>query len=311
MLVTVIVLARFATPQSALSSALTIDFIFTIPLAYLWSVRRTRIPASSVGIVFLACLGIATLSVPEQHQGLLDMIKTFGAPAVELSLLTYVGIRGVRFVRKLRAQGTEAGDAFEILNAVFSDAVPGRLGAFLATELATLYYGLFHWRTVSADTSTLTHHRRSGTPALLWGLALILCVEAPVLHLLLARWSELVAWIVTGLGVYSLLQIIGFARALGKRPHSVSEQLLTLRYGVLAQAEIPLKTIKTVSLTRTGLAETESAGRLSPLGELENYNTILELDTPVVVVGPYGKTRQLQTIALWLDEPERLQNMLG
>lgn len=54
-----------------------------------------------------------------------------------------------------------------------------------------------------------TYHRKSLYPALFLVVLLLIIVETLALHLLIQRWSPGIAWLLTGLSLYSIFWIIG------------------------------------------------------------------------------------------------------
>jgi hypothetical protein len=58
--------------------------------------------------------------------------------------------------------------------------------------------------------------------AILAAPCLAILVETAAIHFLVRRWSRPVAWVLTALSLYSLLMIVGHARALVLRPHALA-----------------------------------------------------------------------------------------
>lgn len=70
-----------------------------------------------------------------------------------------------------------------------------------------------------------------------------------VLHILLTKWSSLAAWILTFLSIYSGIQIFGFLQSIIKRPISIENGKLFLRYGITNEAIIDLKDIGSLEIS--------------------------------------------------------------
>jgi hypothetical protein len=65
-------------------------------------------------------------------------------------------------------------------------------------------------------------------------------------HLLVHRWSRVLAWIISGLTVYGAIWLAGVARSLELRPVLVGGGYLVVRYGLLFRLRIPRKAIREI-----------------------------------------------------------------
>lgn len=140
--------------------------------------------------------------------------------------------------------------------------------------------------------------------AVLGAIIFLVIAETFIFHLLLQRWSETAAWILSGLSIYSGLQLLGLSRSMSKRPIYVQEDRLELRYGIFGETSVPLSDICKVELTTGELPTGTKIIRLSPLGGLESPNVILYLDSSHVLHRFYGIKRSFDAIALYVDEKE-------
>jgi hypothetical protein len=93
-----------------------------------------------------------------------------------------------------------------------------------------------------------SYHKDSGTITLLIAIIFIVAIETLVLHILLTKWSSLVAWILTFLSIYSGIQIFGFLKSMFKRPISIENNKLFLRYGIMNETTIDLKNIDNIEI---------------------------------------------------------------
>jgi hypothetical protein len=110
-----------------------------------------------------------------------------------------------------------------------------------------------------------------------------------------------VACILTILSVYTAIQVIGFARSLSKRPISINQNSLFLKYGILNETEIPFPTIEKFELSGKSIENETMVKTLSPLGSLEAHNVIIRLNEEQELIGLYGiknKTRLLPFILM-------------
>ncbi|MEQ9230899.1 MAG: hypothetical protein RIF46_09445, partial [Cyclobacteriaceae bacterium] len=143
---------------------------------------------------------------------------------------------------------------------------------------------------------------------------IIIVIETIALHFLLAQWTMTAAWILTGLSIYTAVQVLGFAKALERRPITITEKELLLRYGIMNESQISISDIESVVLSSTELEKDKLSKKLSPLGELESHNIIINLKRENTLIGLYGIKKKFKTIGLHIDEPsdfkEKIENVM-
>jgi len=298
--------------SDALELALTADLLITVPVVYFLLIRKTEIPKTTVGPVMLAGLLIGSFLLPANRQNYLDLFKTWALPVVEIGILAFVIWKVRQVLVRYRRERQTTPDFYQALQSVCRELMRNRLAAAaFATEVAVFYFGFLQWKVPRPAENEFTYHRESGTPALLGAFVFLIGIETVALHILLSLWSEVLAWVLTGLSIYTALQVFGFARSLARRPIAFHAGSLNLRYGILNEGEIPYDDIERVELSGKPLEEAPFAGLLSPLGELESHNVILHLKREVELAGLYGVRKRLRVIGLHLDEPRAFQHKLA
>ena len=90
----------------------------------------------------------------------------------------------------------------------------------------------------------------------------------------------------------------------------MDDDALTLRYSIMSETRVPYSAIDTILLSQTDLEKDKLARTLSPLGELESYNVILQLKNESPLLGLYGIQRKDTTLALPVDEENRFKAQL-
>ena len=90
----------------------------------------------------------------------------------------------------------------------------------------------------------------------------------------------------------------------------MDDDALTLRYSIMSETRVPYSAIDTILLSQTDLEKDKLARTLSPLGELESYNVILQLKNENTLIGLYGIQRKYTTLALHVDEVNRFKEKL-
>lgn len=281
-------------------TALAIDFLFTLPIVYFLLIRKTAVPRATVIPVFFGCFLIASSVVPGDLT-FMSLAAVVLIPAVELAGLGYVGFRIFRTRKAYLGEQADGSDLMERLrNAFTRELKPPALAQAAAFEVAALVYALVAWRRKSE--AGFTYHRQN-SPILILSLFLFLIVaETVALHLLIALWSEMLAWIATALSVYFALQIFAHMKALRLRPIVVMKSEVRLRCGILGDAVIPRVLIESAERI-TQVKDAEDGIDLLPVGGMSQPNVCLTLREPIAIFGVYGMKRRGRLIRLCVDDP--------
>ena len=217
-LLVVIIQSALFEQSSILPLAVSVDLVITVPFVYFLLIRPTTIPKTTVVLVMVLGLVLGTYFLPPEDQTYLALFKTWVFPVVELSVVSYVVYTLRKVAKEHRKRGAENADFFTNLKEASAKVLPRSVVIPFATEIAVFYYGFVHWKKITLKNNEFTYHRSSGTIAVLAIIVFIVGIEAVVFHVLLTRWSETLAWIMTLLSLYSALQLFGFLRSMIKRP---------------------------------------------------------------------------------------------
>ncbi len=306
--------SSFLVGNEALILGITADLLLTVPFVYFLLVRKTEIPNTTVIPVIIVGLLIGSYFLPKESQTYLTLFKTWALPVIEISILTFVVIKVRSAIRNYKSLKSPAPDFFGALKSTCYEILPKRLVLPFANEVAVFYYGFINWKTIVVNENEFTYHKKSGTPALFGAFILIIGIETFAFHFLLVRWSSIAAWVLTALSIYTAIQVFGFAKSLSKRPISINQNSLTLKYGILNEVEIFFSDIERIELSRKSLDKDRLTTTLSPLGKLESHNVIIYLNSENELVGLYGIKKKFKVIGLHIDEPhdfkEKTENAL-
>ncbi len=308
MVITLVLLvntALFSQHPSVLSVGITIDLVLSVPLVYFLLVRNRNIPNLTTIPVFVVGIVVASLVLPPSNQELLGMVKTWILPLVEIGVVLFIVSKGRAVVKRLKTEVGKNPDIFSTLREVAGEILPERLAYAMATEMGVFYYGFLSWKRIELGQNEFTYHRKSGTIALLSILLVMILVEMTAIHFLLRQWSYLAAWILTGLSVYTGVQVYGMARSLTRRPYVIQKHSLLLRYGIMGEAMVELSNIASFEFSGKPTDASENALSLSPLAALEKHNVILHLKDQGTVRGLYGSKRKYSTLAFFVDDKTR------
>ncbi|WP_394131861.1 hypothetical protein [Shewanella maritima] len=124
----------------------------------------------------------------------------------------------------------------------------GIIAKVMAVETRVWSYALFANRInmqAFAGQQHFTYHHKDGMQSHLLGFIVIIAFEVPLAHLLLHfLWSPMAANVVTALTIISLVFFIGEYRACSRRPISIDQQTLLIRFGVWNVMVVPISQIK-------------------------------------------------------------------
>ncbi len=300
----------FVAGDNPMALGITLDLLLTVPVVYLLLIRKSNIPKTTAVPVMLLGLLVGTYFLPVDSQIYLNLFKSWGLPLIELGVVTFVALKVYRTVRRYKANKGSSPDFFRTLTQTCREVLPAKIAIPFANEIALFYYGFLHWKKRPLQSHEFSCHKLSGTPLLLGVFIFIIGIETFAMHLLIAKWSDLAAWILSGLSIYTGFQIFGFARSLAKRPTTIQNNQLHLRYGIMGEVDIPLADIEQVECSRKLIPEDSAIVYLSPLGSFESHNVLLYLKKEHMLSGLYGAQKPFQVLALHLDDEKGFKGVV-
>jgi hypothetical protein len=296
-----------AEAPRALSAAITLDLLVTVPLLYWFLVvRRARVSALTLVPVFLASLAAARVVLPAGYEGWVGLASLAVLPLVEAAVLGVAAVRTRTVVRRMRATPHGA-DPFDAFADALGDVTGSRaLGHALASEIMLAWYALFSWRAqprIAPGDVAFTNDRRTGAPGLMFGLGMANVGEGIVVHALVAHHDETLAWVLTALSAYTLLWIAGLARALRLRPVTLGPDAVRVRVGMIWDVTVRYAAIAAVDAAPRAPIDRETPGYLHA-AFAGTPQTVLTLNAPVDAIGIYGiRKRGIERIGVYVDDP--------
>lgn len=309
-LLILLMVSPFFDGNDTLSLAITVDLLLIVPLVYLLVIRKSEIPKTTVVPVLILGLVIGYSFLPKENHNYLDIFKIYVLPLIEMFVITFVVLKIRKVVKTYKKLKMATPDFFDTLKKVCVEMFPKRMASVVVLEVSIFYYSFVNWNKRTLANNEFSYHKKSTTQSLLIALIMLIGIETVWLHIVLTKWNPIAAWILTALSVYSAFQIFGFAKALTKRPISIVNDSLILRYSIMNEAEIPLEDIESISLSKSGLKKNKLTRMISPLGDLESYNTIIHLKKENTLVGLYGGEKKFTTIGLHIDESASFKEAL-
>lgn len=286
------------------ATAITVDLLLTLPLLYLVFIRRTAISKLTVLPLVGAAAFVAWLILPANDRTLLELALRYGVPVLELAGLLYAAAILVKARRRFKAEADTGHDVMERLrNVLETELSPRFFASALAFEIGAVYFAFFRWRKRSSDLS-FSYHKRPGVVAIISVFIFVLIAETTVVHILLTEWNPVVAWVLTALSAYFVLQLFAHAKAVVLRPIEIFNDHIMLRCGLLGDATINVAGI--VNIETTTAVDKGSTGVmvLSPIGKLAQPNVKITLSESTVMNRFYGLRKPFSAICIGVDEPE-------
>lgn len=288
-----------------LSFALTVDFLIIIPMLYFLAIRKREIPRITVFSVFVLGLLIASFLIPEQDQRALDSFKTYFLPLIELVLVVFILRKTIKTIKEFKRNKRNS-DFHTTLLITTHELFPKGVSYLLATEISTVYYALFVWRSKQLSKNEFTYHKKNALLSIIAGLTLVIIGETIALHSWLVGWNHIFGWIITFLSAYTAVQFFALLKSILQRPIAIDtqDQNLHFKYGFFSDAIFPFDWIDSVELNTSDLPEDKSIQPLSPLGSIGEHNVIIHFKDTITVKGFYGLKKRAKSFAIFVDEKE-------
>jgi len=300
----------FRLNLASLAIGITFDILLTVPFVYFLLIRKTTIPKTTIVPVLIFGVIICSIILPSENQYYLNLFKTWVLPVVELSVLSFVIYSVRKGINNYKQKKHSSFDFFTTLKKTCYEILPKNVVILVVTEIAVFYYGFIYWKNRELKENEFSYHKDSGTITLLIAIIFIVAIETVTFHILLLKWSNSAAWILTFLSIYSAIQIFGFLRSMFKRPISIENNNLYLRYGIMNEATIVLKEIDSIEISSKDIELNKKTRKLSFLGELESHNIIIRLKKENTLIGLYGIKKKFKVLALHIDNKYEFKNQI-
>ncbi len=296
-----------------LAMGITYDLTLTAPLLYFFLIRNKKISKITVVPFFVLGIILATFLLPEQQHYHLNLVTSYLLPLVEIAFFSLIIYHGYKGVQAAKALSTQTHDYYLIIkeSAVKAIGYP-KVAKVFATEIAMLYYAFFAWKAKPKPVGSFTNFKKSGSIALLAVVVFLIIVETFVLHLLLVRWHETLAWLLTLSSFYASIQLIAHIKALKQRTSELKDNTLHLTYGLFGDLEIDLSAICRIELTNKRIeAKGLKVQKLALLKDIEPHNLAIYFSKPQFIEKAYGLTQPCDVVLLYIDNPKDFTEALG
>ena len=155
--------------------------------------------------------------------------------------------------------------------------------------------------TDASEGPTFTYHRTSMYGAVVFVVVLATGVEVGAAHLLLGLWSPPIAWILTAVGIFGALWMVGDWRACRLRPVEIGGGTVRIHFGLRWRLRIPIDTIERIRPPNPDERQSRSGPDLR-LALPGSAWWVMELSRPLQARTVQGRHRAVRSFALGLDD---------
>ena len=297
-------LAGYVREYPELAIGITYDLMLTSPLLFYILIRKTKVPKITVVLFLVIGFMLAIFLVPSHQQFHLHLITAYLLPAIELVFLFYNFYHIYRIIKALKNSPDRSNDFYFIIReSVIKTMGNVWVAKIFATEIAMFYYAVGTWKRAERPKGSFTSFKENGVTALLGVIIFIITFETAIVHLLVFRWSETTAWILTAVSMYLVIQIFAHLRALKRRFIRINDHELLLKYGLFGDMQIHLNDILSVELTSNEVyVAGQKVEKLAFLGDLESHNVAIHFKKKQRLEKPYGFTVSCDIVLLHVDQ---------
>jgi hypothetical protein len=302
---------KFKEHPDQFSLLLLADLLITAPLAYYLVIRKKAISKVTVLRVFMAGIFLAGILLSNQNIPALAVIKTWGTPIVELTLIGFVVWKFYKANQRIKALNLPPSDFLTHCRAMLASVVGSEKAAnILASEIAVFYYVFSRKDKAIDNTLQFTCYKENGVILVLSTFLFLFMIETAGMHFIFALWSKTAAWILTSLSFYTCLQLFAHIRALRARPIVINDHDLLLRNGLMGgDVSVSISNIEKAELTTTAPTE-EAFVNLALLKSFEKPNIALYFNQPVTVVKAFGIRKTAKVVLISIDQPKAFMQAL-
>ncbi|AOT11203.1 hypothetical protein [Pseudoalteromonas luteoviolacea] len=273
-----------------------IDVFIVLPIICFICIKNKKQALLKLLVLTTLAIFIGSYIIPEQHKVLwpyFEQGRYFVASFIILfeliALLTVCLAISVALKQKLDPDRA-------IERAITRHVGKGAVATVLCFETRMWTFALFAKQVKATHFHGNVHfsyHEKDGAKSNLLGFIILIAFEIPIVHLLLHFiWSPMAANIVTLLTVFSLIFFIAEYRAIDRRPISLCDEVLHIRYGLYQPIHIPVNNIAKLRGSAEYIKREKHVKRLNYSGV---PNVVIELKKPI------GNT---QKIYIGLDNPK-------
>jgi len=310
----------------SLGLATAIDLTICLPLIiYFFGFRKRVSILVLIGCMFCGLL-LANWMIPNEADGYLSYFNNSfialeaGIIASEVFIFIIVLKKLPLFIKKIKK---EQKNHFHFLLS-FSAAIREtfsfenkKLNKFqlvfriLATDISAVYYSLFSWKKKppimqNDEGKTFTMHKDGAYLGVFFMLVHAMAIEIVGVHMIIAQFDTILAWVVTVLDIYLLLFIIADYQAIRLSPVVVDSKGLHFQKGIRQYGFVPLNVIQEINENTKSIEEIKQDKKGFSLAiqgiEKERIPHVIELKKPIKVYQFFGYSKKVESIYIKVDD---------
>lgn len=303
-------LPQFTPNSELLSNGILADLLVSSPLIYFLAVRKSNISKLTTIRVFVVGLMFASAILQSHSNPILQFIRIWISPIVE-AFVIFIICKKFYFANKnAKADNSNRVDfLLHCRNVVYQILGSEKIANIVSSEIAVIYYAFFSTKGKADYKTKFTSYKENGLQLVLNVILLIFLIETCGMHFLFSLWSKTIAWTLTGLSLYTCLQLFSHIRALKARLIIINVDSFEVHNGLAGDAFIQFDNIEKIELSTKKPAGRESV-KIALLKGLENHNIVVYLKSPVEVTKIFGIKKSTITVLFFVDNPkEFLKNV--
>lgn len=306
-------LSTIIIPEEAIwvVSGSLLDLALVAPLLLLASYRLST--KQFIGFV-AGGLILARLLIPssyiEPFSGLVYAALGLEAIAIaaEAALIFLLFYHFPKILRTIKSQAESP--LFSLFPATFAVVKPNPLVSIVLSEALMVYYAFFTWKK-QAPVNSYSVSLHKNTSAIAFNIMLIhaIVIETIGIHWFLHEKSAVLSIILLVLNIYSVFYFLAEIQAIRLNPLTVKDGSVHLSLGLSKRLTFRLDSIESI---RWG--EKPEKGSLEFIAndiETGEPQLVIDFKTPQKATLFYGRTKEVSQIALKVDDPEKLKNLLN
>ena len=303
--------SKFTANNLLLSNAILADLLITAPLIYFLAIRKSNVSNLTVSRVFIAGLLMAGLIIPSHSNPILQIIKTWISPVIEGFVIFVIFKKFYTVSKNAKAKNDNKIDFLMHCRSIMFQLLGNeKVANIVSSEIAVIYYAFLGISDKSIDYKTkFTSYKENGLPIVLGAILSIFLIETTGMHFLLSLWNNTIAWMLTGLSLYTCLQLFAHIRALKARPIVIHSNSFEVHNGLAGDAFIQLDNIERIELSTKKPLDRTSI-KISLLKGMENHNIVVYLKNSIEVTKIFGIKKQTDTVLFYVDKPKEFINTL-
>jgi len=304
-------LGSWSASRPTAAVGILLAFTIELPFFFWLLVLRPRV-TSPVYAIPVAVLGYAfcRLCEPGKDSELVSLAWMALVP-LEVLLFAVLAQRAAQLLRFAQALPRSVDLVERLLLAAEREFPSSRLAGALAYEIGVLAYasGLAPRVVVRPEDTAFSYHRRSGL-RVIYGIAMVIgAMEIVGVHLWIAAYSHIGAWVLSAFEFYGVVWVVGLIRSVDNLPVVLGRDGLHVRLGVIYSVFVAYDDIEAIE-RRNLHGRAASREKYLNCAFMNAPDCVLKLRRPLRVRLPYTLSRTVDEIGLMVDEPQRFLSIL-